>query len=169
MIFFPQWSCIVAETQPLSTQCWIETWRQEFRIKEKKRKIAFIALTRQGKPQQSNALMTVPFWGERIGGAFIVWEWKIEPQIRIRVDAGLYSSKLVFSGHGHGFCCLTSFWNEGCFIKSLTFIGRFYFCRTAQRYFVMRIPWGGARTLPQGCTSVSDCSSQVSAPPLFPD
>ena len=34
---------------------------------------------------------------------------------------------------------------------------------------VTYIPWEGTRTLPQGCTTVYDCSSFLSASPPFPD
>ena len=50
------------------------------------------------RAKEDNALKTALLW-ERTGGVLIVLEWKIRPQIRIRVDASLHSSsKLVFSG-----------------------------------------------------------------------
>ena len=81
----------------------------------------------------------MPSLGERIRGNFIIWEWKIGPQIRIRVDASLHSSsKLVFSGPGTGSGDPPSFWKEECCIKLLTTLicWRFQFCRKAQRYYV---------------------------------
>lgn len=54
---------------------------------------SFYCSAEQRKPQQADALKTVPsLLGEKIERGLLVWEWKTEPQVRMRVDAGLHSS-----------------------------------------------------------------------------
>ena len=55
-------------------------------------KNSFYCFARQRRPQQAYALKTVPFF-EREKDE--VREWETGPQIRIRVDASLYSSGLA--------------------------------------------------------------------------
>ena len=53
-------------------------------------KDSFIALPDKGGSQQPNALKAVPLPWERLEGGFTVGEWKIGPEIRIRVDASFH-------------------------------------------------------------------------------
>ena len=76
----------------------------------KEKKNSFLALPGKGGHSRLSSL------GEN-RGSFIVWEWEIGPQTKIRVDASLYSSlRLGFQGPGTG-SGGSAFWNEECFIR----------------------------------------------------
>ena len=59
----------------------------------------FYCFARQRRTQQANALKIVPFFGREWDMVLWFWDWKIGPQIRIRIDGILYSFlELVLSG-----------------------------------------------------------------------
>ena len=88
----------------------------EFWVKEEKN--SFYCFSRQSKPQQANALETVPLLGEN---RRLSYSLGVENRAanKNQVSASLYSSKLVFSDPGIGSVC-PPFWNEECFFKQLT-------------------------------------------------
>jgi len=104
--------------------------RQSLGKREKKKNLYCFA--RQRRPQQANALKTVPSTG-RLGRGFIVSEWKIGPQIRVKGRG-----KLAFF-----------FKEEWCLVapglvlvsSSLVVIcWGFQFCRSTQRsHYVYRL------------------------------
>ena len=125
--------------------CCIETRRRSF---GQRRKNSFIALPGKGGLQWANASKTVPPLGEIGRWFYSLGEWKIGPQIRIRVEASWHCFQ--------SWCSVvwwSSFQNKNASLTSSICWG--FSSAEELKDTVLCIPWRGTRTCPQSHTVVS--------------